>query len=141
MVDTATTADPPEKTKGWRSRLPKIALLAAAAGTVYLVVRDPQRWKSRLSQARDRTTGTARDLSRRIIRADDAEAERDSDSAQAQGTRTHARVGFYRVTPGTLDASLEKARNELLPKMREQPGLKRYTVITTGPDSFASLSG
>ncbi len=53
----------------------------------------------------------------------------------------HARVGFYQVKPGTLDASLEKARNELLPKMREQPGLKRYTVVTTGPDSFVSLSG
>jgi len=24
--------------------------------------------------------------------------------------------------------------------MREQPGLSRYTVITTGPDSFVSLS-
>jgi len=52
----------------------------------------------------------------------------------------HARVGFYQVTPGTLDASLEKARNELLPRMREQPGLQRYTVLITGPDSFISLS-
>ena len=53
----------------------------------------------------------------------------------------HARVGLYQVKPGTLDASLEKARAELLPKMREQEGLKRYTVVTTGPDSFISLSG
>ncbi|MHB8645471.1 MAG: antibiotic biosynthesis monooxygenase [Thermomicrobiales bacterium] len=52
----------------------------------------------------------------------------------------HARVGFYQVKPGTLSASLEKARAELLPRMREQPGLSRYTVITTGPDSFVSLS-
>jgi len=53
----------------------------------------------------------------------------------------HARVGFYQVAPGTLNASLEKARNELLPKMREQPGLQRYTVVVTGPESFVSLSG
>jgi heme-degrading monooxygenase HmoA len=53
----------------------------------------------------------------------------------------HARVGIYTVKPGTLNDSLEKARTELLPKMREQDGLKRYTVITTGPDSFISLSG
>lgn len=53
----------------------------------------------------------------------------------------HARVGIYQVKPGTLDASLEKARTELLPTMREQPGLKRYTVLITGPDSFISLSG
>ncbi len=53
----------------------------------------------------------------------------------------HARVGIYKVKPGTLDASLAKARAELLPKMREQPGLKRYTLVTTGPDSFVSLSG
>jgi heme-degrading monooxygenase HmoA len=52
----------------------------------------------------------------------------------------HARVGFYQVKPGTLDESLEKARNELLPRMREQPGLSRYTVVRTGPDSFVSLS-
>lgn len=52
----------------------------------------------------------------------------------------HARVGIYRVKPGTLDESLEKARNELLPRMREQPGLSRYTVVRTGPDSFVSLS-
>jgi quinol monooxygenase YgiN len=53
----------------------------------------------------------------------------------------HARIGLYQVKPGTLDASLAKARAELLPKMREQEGLRRYTVITTGPDSFVSLSG
>jgi len=53
----------------------------------------------------------------------------------------HARVGIYKVKPGTLDASLAKARAELLPKMREQPGLRRYTVVTTGADSFVSLSG
>jgi hypothetical protein len=41
------------------------------------------------------------------------------------GNAMHARVGFYQVIPGTLDASLEKARNELLPRMREQPGLAR----------------
>lgn len=52
----------------------------------------------------------------------------------------HARAGFYQVKPGTLDASLEKARKELLPMMREQPGLSRYTVLITGPDSFISLS-
>jgi heme-degrading monooxygenase HmoA len=52
----------------------------------------------------------------------------------------HARVGIYKVKPGTLDASLAKARAELLPKMREQPGLKRYTLLLTGPESFVSLS-
>ena len=53
----------------------------------------------------------------------------------------HARVGFYQVKPGTLDASLAKARNELLPRMEDQPGLRRYSVVVTGPDSFVSLSG
>lgn len=52
----------------------------------------------------------------------------------------HARVGIYQVKPGTLDEALKKARNELLPRMREQPGLSRYTVVRTGPDSFVSLS-
>ena len=53
----------------------------------------------------------------------------------------HARIGFYQVKPGTLDVSLEKARQELLPKVCEQSGIKRYTVVRTGPDSFVSLSG
>jgi heme-degrading monooxygenase HmoA len=52
----------------------------------------------------------------------------------------HARVGFYQVKPGTRDDTLAKARTELLPMMREQPGLQRYTVLLTGPDSFISLS-
>jgi len=53
----------------------------------------------------------------------------------------HARVGIYKVKSGTLDDTITKARAELLPKMREQPGIKRYTVVRTGPDSFISLSG
>lgn len=53
----------------------------------------------------------------------------------------HARVGIYQVKPGTLDDTIAKARAELLPMMREQEGLMRYTVVRTGPDSFASLSG
>mgnify|MGYP001334079222 CR=1 FL=1 len=53
----------------------------------------------------------------------------------------HGRVGFLQVKPGTLDVSLEKARKELLPKMREQPGLKRYTVVITSPETLVSLSG
>ncbi len=141
MTDKATDTAQSEKTTGWRSRIPKLALLAAVAGGVYLYVRDPERWKSRLSQVRDRTTGDAQDLSRRIIPADDAETQSNPGSAPQSGAPMHARVGFYQVTPGTLDASLAKARAELLPKTREQPGLKRYTVITTGPDSFISLSG
>ncbi len=52
----------------------------------------------------------------------------------------HAHVGIYKVKPGTLDDTIAKARAELLPKMREQPGLKRYTVVLTGPESFVSLS-
>ncbi len=52
----------------------------------------------------------------------------------------HARVGIYKIKPGTLDDTLAKARAELLPQTREQPGLQRYTVVLTGPDSFISLS-
>jgi len=52
----------------------------------------------------------------------------------------HARVGFYKVKPGTLDDTVTKARAELLPQMREQEGLKRYVVVVTGPESFVSLS-
>ncbi len=58
-----------------------------------------------------------------------------------EGTHMHARIGFYQVKAGTLNDTLVKARAELLPATREQPGLKRYTVVLTGPDSFVSLSG
>jgi heme-degrading monooxygenase HmoA len=64
----------------------------------------------------------------------------DRRASRGREVAMHARVGIYQVKPGTLDASLEKARAELLPKMREQPGLSRYTVVVTGPDSFVSLS-
>ncbi len=53
----------------------------------------------------------------------------------------HAHVGFSTLTPGALDASLTRARNELLPWMRAQPGLRCFTVVVSGPDSFIALSG
>jgi heme-degrading monooxygenase HmoA len=56
-------------------------------------------------------------------------------------TDMHARVYFYRVKPGTLDDTLAQVRAEFLPMMREQPGLRRYTAVRTGPDSFISLIG
>ena len=53
----------------------------------------------------------------------------------------HAHVGFSTLTPGTLDASLTRARDDLLPWMRKQPGLRRFTVVVSGPGSFIALSG
>ncbi len=52
----------------------------------------------------------------------------------------HARIALYQVKPGTLDTSLAKARAELLPRMEQQPGLRRYVGVLIGPDTFLSMS-
>ena len=52
----------------------------------------------------------------------------------------HAHVGFYRVTPGALDASVAGVRDVLLPLIRDRLGQWAYTVLTSA-DSFVSLSG
>ncbi|MDQ6603579.1 MAG: antibiotic biosynthesis monooxygenase [Chloroflexota bacterium] len=127
MASKETIASRPGKTKGFRPRILKFAVFAAAAGAAYLY-------------SRDRRAGTAWDRSRRMMGAEDSQAHDDPSAARQTGTNLHARVGLYQVKPGTLDESLEKAYNELLPRMQKQPGLAQYTVMTTGPDSFVSLN-
>lgn len=54
----------------------------------------------------------------------------------------HARIAFYTAKPDAdLDGVLARAKDELVPLMREQPGFRRYTVLRTGPDDIASISG
>ncbi len=53
---------------------------------------------------------------------------------------TYIRSGFYSFKPGTLDPLLDKARQELPPRMQQQQGFQRYTVVRTGPDSIVSLT-
>ena len=52
----------------------------------------------------------------------------------------HARIGLYQVKPGTLDASLARIRADLLPRLEEQPGMRRDVGVLIGPDSFLSFS-
>lgn len=52
----------------------------------------------------------------------------------------YGRVGFYTFQPGTLDPLIDKARAELVPMTRRQPGFLRYAVVRTGADSVVSLS-
>jgi len=53
---------------------------------------------------------------------------------------TYARIGMYTTKPGTLDAILKKAKTELVPMTRQQPGFRRYFTIRTGEDSLVSVS-
>jgi heme-degrading monooxygenase HmoA len=53
----------------------------------------------------------------------------------------HARIAIYQVQPGTADAVIERARNELLPQVQQSPGFRRYTTLRTGPDSLVSITG
>src|SRR5947209_6945184 len=53
----------------------------------------------------------------------------------------HARIGFYTAKPGDLDAVLERARDEVIPMLELEFGFRRYTVVRTGPDTLASITG
>jgi heme-degrading monooxygenase HmoA len=53
---------------------------------------------------------------------------------------THARVGIYTAQPAALDEIIGKARAELVPLTRRQPGLRRYYAIRSGPDTAASVT-
>jgi quinol monooxygenase YgiN len=53
----------------------------------------------------------------------------------------HARIGFYTARPGDLDAVIERAREEVIPMLELEPGFRRYTVVRTGPDTLASITG
>lgn len=55
---------------------------------------------------------------------------------------SYARIAFYTARPDAdLDAVLARAKEELIPRMRDQPGFRRYTVLRTGPDTIVSISG
>lgn len=53
----------------------------------------------------------------------------------------HARIGFYTARPGDLDAVLDRAREEVIPMLELEPGFRRYTVVRTGADTLASITG
>lgn len=53
----------------------------------------------------------------------------------------YAHVGFATVTPDALDATVTSARDELLPRMRGQQGLRRFTAVVSCPASLIALSG
>src|SRR4051812_46187935 len=52
----------------------------------------------------------------------------------------HGRIGIYTGEATKIDAILGKAKAELPPLMRQQPGLRRYSVFRTGPGELVSLS-
>lgn len=52
----------------------------------------------------------------------------------------HARIGLYTAAPAALDEVIGKARTELIPLTRRQPGLRRYYGIRSGPDTAASIT-
>jgi quinol monooxygenase YgiN len=54
---------------------------------------------------------------------------------------SHARIAIYQTRPGTADAVIERARNELVPKVQGSPGFRRYTTLRSGPDSIVSITG
>jgi quinol monooxygenase YgiN len=54
---------------------------------------------------------------------------------------THARIGVYRGQADKLDPVIERAKNELVPMMRQQPGFRRYLGLRTGPEGVVSISG
>lgn len=53
----------------------------------------------------------------------------------------HARIGFYTARPGDLDAVIERARDEVIPMLELEAGFRRYTIVRTGPDTLASITG
>lgn len=54
---------------------------------------------------------------------------------------THARIGFYTARPGDLDAVIERARDEVIPMLESESGFRRYTLVRTGADTLASITG
>ena len=52
----------------------------------------------------------------------------------------HMRVATYVITKGTFEEIAEKAKGELLPKFREQPGFIRYGVADVGDKMLMSIS-
>lgn len=53
----------------------------------------------------------------------------------------YAHVGFATVTPDALDTTVTSACDELLPRMRGQQGLRRFTAVVSCPASLIALSG
>jgi quinol monooxygenase YgiN len=52
----------------------------------------------------------------------------------------HGRIGIYTGEPAKIDGILGRAKAELPPMMRQQPGLQRYAVFRTAPGELVSLS-
>ena len=53
----------------------------------------------------------------------------------------HARIGFYTARSGDLDHVIERARDEVIPMLESEAGFRRYTLMRTGPDTLASITG
>jgi heme-degrading monooxygenase HmoA len=54
---------------------------------------------------------------------------------------SHVRIAVYQTKPGTADAVIERAREELLPQIQKEAGFRRYTTLRTGADNIVSISG
>ena len=52
----------------------------------------------------------------------------------------HARVGVYKLLPGTVEEVIRRAQAGMLPTFRSQPGFVGYGLIKTGEDAVISLS-
>jgi hypothetical protein len=52
----------------------------------------------------------------------------------------HARVGVYKLQPGTVEEVIRRAQAGMLPTFRSQPGFVGYGLIKTGEDAVISLS-
>lgn len=52
----------------------------------------------------------------------------------------HARVAFYKFTPGGADIVIERAKAGMLPIFRQQPGFIAYAVIKTADDGGVSIT-
>jgi hypothetical protein len=53
---------------------------------------------------------------------------------------SHARVAVYTFRSGSVDGHIAKGRAELPSLMLAQPGVIRYGVLRSGPDTLVSLS-
>jgi heme-degrading monooxygenase HmoA len=52
----------------------------------------------------------------------------------------HVRIALYTVKPGTVDDTIRKAQEGMLPIFRAQPGFVGYGLVKTGDDALISIS-
>lgn len=132
MADARTNATPPEQKEAppSRVRIPVLIVLAAAAGAALLYVRDPERWRSRWTRLRDRTTETVQPLSHRtaagmhrvkqqVTRLRPTEADKPSDADLAQRVEM-ALFGDPAIPKGAINVNAEKGKVVLRGQLAQQ---------------------